>query len=156
LGEVREYLDDRLTRAARREFGRHQNAWARGDNDTVLASVVPGQQVASVVGTSKPKVITNSPLKQNTEDAKPVKLSTPASNLPATVKHELDGKWRARIGPAIDASSRLGECYSLPAELEIVARNKAFIGKSDDGEEISAELIGDDKITGFFRRAVGI
>ena len=40
LGEVREYLDDRLTRAARREFGRHQNAWARGDSGTVLASVV--------------------------------------------------------------------------------------------------------------------
>jgi tol-pal system protein YbgF len=40
LGEVREYLDDRLTRAARRQFGRHQNAWARGDSSTVLASVM--------------------------------------------------------------------------------------------------------------------
>jgi tol-pal system protein YbgF len=40
LGEVREYLDDRLTRAARRQFGRHQNAWARGDNGAILASVV--------------------------------------------------------------------------------------------------------------------
>jgi tol-pal system protein YbgF len=40
LGEVREYLDDRLARAARREFGRHQNVWARGDSSTVLASMV--------------------------------------------------------------------------------------------------------------------
>jgi formylglycine-generating enzyme required for sulfatase activity len=61
LGEVREYLDDRLTRAARRVFGRHQNAWVRGDNSTVLSKVVPGQQVASIVTISKPKVNQTTP-----------------------------------------------------------------------------------------------
>jgi hypothetical protein len=37
LGEVREYLDDRMTRAARRQFGRNQNVWARGDVSNILS-----------------------------------------------------------------------------------------------------------------------
>jgi formylglycine-generating enzyme required for sulfatase activity len=65
LGEVMEYLEDRLTRSARREFGRHQNAWARGDNSAVLATVVPGQQVSSVVTTPKQKVVKPIPAKPN-------------------------------------------------------------------------------------------
>ena len=39
LSEVRDYLDDNMTRAARRSYGRHQNAWVRGSANTVLASV---------------------------------------------------------------------------------------------------------------------
>ena len=41
LSEVREYLDDRLTRSARREFGRHQNAWIKGDDDKLIVAALP-------------------------------------------------------------------------------------------------------------------
>jgi len=43
LGEVKDYLDYKMTRAARREFGRHQAAWVNGDNKLVLASKSPDQ-----------------------------------------------------------------------------------------------------------------
>jgi hypothetical protein len=39
LGEVKRYLDEEMTYAARRQFGREQNASVRGDDDTVLAIV---------------------------------------------------------------------------------------------------------------------
>ena len=39
LAEVRNYLDDTMTRAARRTYGRHQNAWFRGDDDQVLVGI---------------------------------------------------------------------------------------------------------------------
>jgi hypothetical protein len=39
LAEVREYLDDKMTRAARRTYGRHQNAWVSGRDNVVLAAV---------------------------------------------------------------------------------------------------------------------
>ena len=41
LSEVKAYLDDRMTRAARRQFGRHQNAWVKGGDDTVLVAAIP-------------------------------------------------------------------------------------------------------------------
>ena len=41
LSEVKAYLDDRMTRAARRQFGRHQNAWVKGRDDTVLVAAIP-------------------------------------------------------------------------------------------------------------------
>ena len=41
LGEVKEYLDDRMTRAARRQFGRHQNASVRGNDNKLLVSGLP-------------------------------------------------------------------------------------------------------------------
>jgi len=41
LSEVKAYLDDRMTRAARRQFGRHQNAWVKGRGDTVLVAAIP-------------------------------------------------------------------------------------------------------------------
>jgi formylglycine-generating enzyme required for sulfatase activity len=72
LGEVRDYLDDRLTRAARREFGRHQNAWARGDNGTVLAKVIPTSQIVSVATVPRTKVITTAPILP-TQDLSPHK-----------------------------------------------------------------------------------
>ena len=37
LSEVKRYLDEEMTYAARRQFGREQNASVRGDSDTVLA-----------------------------------------------------------------------------------------------------------------------
>ena len=40
LAEVKSYLDDRMTRRARRLWGRHQNADMRGDGGTVLAAGV--------------------------------------------------------------------------------------------------------------------
>ncbi len=40
LAEVKNYLDDRMTRRARRLWGRHQNAHMRGDGATVLAAGV--------------------------------------------------------------------------------------------------------------------
>jgi len=49
LGEVRKYLDDRMTRAARRAFGRHQKAWVKGINASVLVAEVPKTRVAAVV-----------------------------------------------------------------------------------------------------------
>jgi hypothetical protein len=47
LAEVREYLDDNMTRAARRTYGRHQNAWIKGAGDLVLASVTDLQPLAN-------------------------------------------------------------------------------------------------------------
>jgi hypothetical protein len=38
LAETRAYLDDHLTRQARRDYGRVQNAWIKGSNKTVLAT----------------------------------------------------------------------------------------------------------------------
>ena len=54
LGEVRSYLDDRMTRAARRTYGRHQKAWIKGSDASVLAPEAPKTRVASVVGAAKP------------------------------------------------------------------------------------------------------
>jgi len=54
LAEVRSYLDDHLTRAARREYGRHQNAWVTGGKETVLASVVLAPKRSSVESKTKP------------------------------------------------------------------------------------------------------
>ncbi len=39
VAEIREYLDDHMTQAARREFGRHQNSWVQGDDGTVLVTI---------------------------------------------------------------------------------------------------------------------
>lgn len=41
LAEVTEYLVDYMTRAARRTYGRHQEAWVVGNGATVLANVAP-------------------------------------------------------------------------------------------------------------------
>ena len=43
LSEVREYLDDNMTRAARRQFGRHQNSWISGSEDNLLVASVSGE-----------------------------------------------------------------------------------------------------------------
>jgi formylglycine-generating enzyme required for sulfatase activity len=56
LGEVKVYLDDRMTRAARRQYGRHQRVWVRGDNGALLSEVAGEMKVASVViPKTKPK-----------------------------------------------------------------------------------------------------
>jgi formylglycine-generating enzyme required for sulfatase activity len=57
LGEVKMYLDDRMTRAARRQYGRHQRVWVRGENGALLSEVAGEMQVASiaVVPKIKPK-----------------------------------------------------------------------------------------------------
>ena len=56
LSEVSEYLDDRMTRAARRSYGRHQNAWARGDDDEILVEKIPvGQRKPEIVARVKPE-----------------------------------------------------------------------------------------------------
>jgi len=39
LAEVKDYLDDEMTRAARRTWGRHQNAWVKGNHKRVLAEI---------------------------------------------------------------------------------------------------------------------
>jgi len=44
LAEVKSYLDDRMTRRARRLWGRHQNADMRGDGATVLAAGVASDE----------------------------------------------------------------------------------------------------------------
>ncbi len=55
LREVRRYLDKRMTRAARREYGRYQNVWVTGSDANVLVKEIPETRVASVVTTPKPK-----------------------------------------------------------------------------------------------------
>ncbi len=45
LGEVRDYLNDHMTRAARRTYGRHQKVWVTGDAETTLASI--GQKIGA-------------------------------------------------------------------------------------------------------------
>jgi len=57
LDEVREYLDDNMTRAARRTYGRHQNVWVKGTGDLVLASVTdlqPSDNHQTVIVKTKP------------------------------------------------------------------------------------------------------
>ena len=39
VGEVKKYLDDEMTYAARRQFRREQTATIKGDADTVLAVI---------------------------------------------------------------------------------------------------------------------
>lgn len=41
LNEVRAYLDGEMTYAARRQYGRIQNAWIKGDDDVVLIATLP-------------------------------------------------------------------------------------------------------------------
>jgi len=59
LSEVKEYLDEFMTRAARREYGRHQNAWVNGEGDRVLTTPPPGASRptngATVAVATKPK-----------------------------------------------------------------------------------------------------
>ena len=53
LGEVKEYLDVHMTRAARRQYGRHQNAWVKGDDSSVLSKLPPKVQVASIANSAQ-------------------------------------------------------------------------------------------------------
>ncbi len=59
LVEVKNYLDDLMTRRARRLWGRHQNADMRGEGSTILASVVTGKvpPVVAVDWTTKPGTV---------------------------------------------------------------------------------------------------
>jgi hypothetical protein len=81
LSEVREYLDDRMTRSARREFGRHQNAWFSGQDEQLLVQTVSAAgrpetvRAAPVVKKPKPVVV-----------AKPVVAPRPAVVVRAPVK----------------------------------------------------------------------
>jgi len=58
LSEVSEYLTDNMTRAARREYGRHQNAWIAGGEETIVASVVPGVTRPKVVRRTTTRPVT--------------------------------------------------------------------------------------------------
>ncbi|MBT3790165.1 MAG: caspase family protein [Alphaproteobacteria bacterium] len=58
LSEVSEYLDDTMTRAARRSYGRHQNAWARGDGDEILVKEIPSERKKpEIVASLKPETV---------------------------------------------------------------------------------------------------
>jgi len=112
LSEVSEYLMDNMTRAARREYGRHQNAWVVGRNETVVASVVPGVTRPKI---ARPTTTTRSAAKktvvrtvsiQPAARKKPIKPvvrqpvvrpkpeAKPAFDLASAAK---GSKWRARI-----------------------------------------------------------
>jgi hypothetical protein len=95
LGEVREYLDDRLTRAARREFGRHQNVWAKGDKEHIIVNKLPQKPKETVTSSATPTV-------NPTPDTEPVlipalrKIVTPlpkgfetSSEISAIVQHSI-------------------------------------------------------------------
>jgi TRAP-type mannitol/chloroaromatic compound transport system substrate-binding protein len=63
LGEVREHLDDQMTRAARRQFGRHQNVWVKGDSEAVLVNEIPKVRLASIVTAPSPQITMPAPPK---------------------------------------------------------------------------------------------
>jgi flagellar motor protein MotB len=46
LGEVSSYLDEKVTRTARRNYGRHQNAWVNGDENKVFVREYPKTLIA--------------------------------------------------------------------------------------------------------------
>ncbi len=85
LSEVKEYLDDFMTRAARREYGRHQNAWVNGDDGIVLTTppkgaVRPTKVVARVVAPKpkpkpKPRVVAPKPVKPKPAPKKVVSVA---------------------------------------------------------------------------------
>ena len=56
LGEIKTYLDEEMTYAARREYGRHQNATVQGDRAFVMAHLPDAKPIP------RPKEETSSPL----------------------------------------------------------------------------------------------
>jgi hypothetical protein len=88
LDEVREYLDDKMTRAARRQFGRHQNAWITGEDSQLLVSEIPrGNRpvtVAAVVQSKpKPKPVVKKQVVQPRRVTKPAPIVRPKPVAPS-------------------------------------------------------------------------
>ena len=91
--EVKTYLDDTMTLAARREFGRHQNASLNGVAGAVLASVGPGgtfpprpvlnEEEATAGGTAEKEEVPPPPA-----DAQEVVASSPAVEPPEETARE--------------------------------------------------------------------
>jgi len=107
LGEVREYLDDRLTRAARRTFGRHQNAWATGNDDVVLTSDFSNKTQPTIVLASK-RV---EPVKAKPVPVKKAKPSPPPQPVQPLVK-------KKPAAPAFDVA-RLANNSRWQIDIEI-------------------------------------
>ena len=96
LSEVREYLDDRMTRSARREFGRHQNAWFSGQDEQLLVQTVSAtgrpEQIRAAPVVKKPKPVV---VAKRVVAPKPVVVAKPVVVVRAPVK---------RVAPAFDVT----------------------------------------------------
>lgn len=85
LSEVKEYLDDLMTRAARREYGRHQNAWVNGEDHAVLTTPPPGAsrpaKAAAVKPVTKPKPVKTKPVPKTVVRVAPATTPKPKPRL---------------------------------------------------------------------------
>jgi hypothetical protein len=83
FGELGEYLDDRLTRAARRQFGRHQNAWFSGDKERIFVNALPSDHMVPTIIFQKPKGI-----------------DVASTKIVVDKNHAFDGRWQAEFQAA--------------------------------------------------------
>jgi formylglycine-generating enzyme required for sulfatase activity len=149
LGEVREYLDDRMTRAARRQFGRNQNVWAKGDNGTVMAKVIPNLKVAVI--TIVPKIKAPLPIiESHPSKYKPGNTLKDCPHCPEMVvvpagefSMGYDHKWSSKTKPAhlvsISAPFAVGKFEVTQAEWEaIMGQNPSnSVGNKHPVENVS-------------------
>ncbi len=107
VSEIKEYLDDNMTRSARRQFGRHQNAWFNTTDDNVLAAV--GSSVRPTLSSYSTPARTK-PKKETVRQAQPVKPVVRLQAKPQPVQpvqpakaaynnpdQEIIGRWKLNI-----------------------------------------------------------
>lgn len=121
LEEVQEYLDHRMTRAARRIYGRHQNAWVSGEGQTVLASVPAAAvrcQPAPEATVEQAPDPAPQPEPVAVASAPPAQEATASQSEPATsATGSLLGDWVLEIGQGSGNSGCLAEPVSARARL---------------------------------------
>jgi len=100
LSEVRKYLDDRMTRAARRQYGRHQNVWISGDELSIPVNLIPVSTKSNASNT-KPvpasNISTNVTQQNTTTSSKSsTKVETQLASVANSVRN-FDGTWQGNI-----------------------------------------------------------
>ncbi len=95
VAEIQAYLDEQMTRAARREYGRHQNAWIQGTGNTVLASVVMERPKSAPKPEPKPKPVPAPVVEKPAPVAPPKKVVRAV--VPENPLRKYDGIWVGRM-----------------------------------------------------------
>ncbi len=95
LAEVKGYLDDKMTRAARRQYGRHQIAWIKGGAGVPLVDKIPGKRTPYVPAPPKAAAAPQVAAVQPTAPA----VAPPKKTVSA------DGRWRGTFDTSCTTES---------------------------------------------------
>lgn len=152
--ELKTYLDDTMTRAARRTFGREQNVSLSGNFDRVFASFPPGQKPV------RPTQVAEEPEQPKAEEAQ----TQIAAVQPKTIEPEYEDVpvYEEEPSPALVVTRRYGVAMRRAKVLERPEKGAEIMtyvrpdqsvmltGRTEDGKWYETDTNG---IIGFIRRA---